>query len=62
MPVFINEMVVRTEVAEPRAASGDGATGQSGAGSAADRQALMEEVARLVREYLERELERLGER
>ena len=61
MPVFINEVVVRTRVLEPLPAASEGC-GQGGRMSQDERAAFMAEIARIVREYMERELDRAGER
>ncbi len=61
MPVFINEVVVRTRVLEPLPAASEG-SGQGGRMSQDERAAFMAEIARIVREYMERELDRAGER
>lgn len=60
MPVFINEMVVVTRVQEPLPPASE-RPGQGGM-TQQERAKLMEEIARIVREYLERELDRAGER
>jgi phenylpyruvate tautomerase PptA (4-oxalocrotonate tautomerase family) len=57
MPVFINEVVIRTSV--------DRAEGQGAATAAPvppDKEALVAEVTRALMDYLERELDRIGER
>lgn len=60
MPVFINEVVIRSNVDRPGMAT----AGQPGsaAGTAVDREALVAEVTRAVLDHLERELDRIGER
>jgi hypothetical protein len=59
MPVFINEVVIRANVERPR-----GTEAQTPAQPAAgpDRAALAAEIRRAVMDYLERELDRIGER
>jgi hypothetical protein len=59
MPVFINEVVIRASV-EP-APKGD-PEDRALAGEPANRQALVEEVKQAIMDYLERELDRIGER
>ena len=61
MPVFINEVVVRTRVQEPLPAAGE-RPGQGSSMTQDERAAFMAEIARIVREYMERELDRAGER
>jgi hypothetical protein len=58
MPVFINEVVIRTSVERPPA----GARAPGPAAVPIDRDALVAEVQQAVRDYLERELDRTGER
>jgi len=60
MPVFINEVVFRGDVQRTRE-TGGGADAAAGA-SPVEREALIAEVTRAVIDYLERELDRVGER
>lgn len=58
MPVFINEVVIRASVERPPAgARAPGPTAES-----IDRDVLVAEVKQAVMDYLERELDRSGER
>jgi hypothetical protein len=59
MPVFINEVVIRTSV--PRA-EGQGAATAAPAAAPPDTDALVAEVTRQLMDYLERQLDRVGER
>jgi len=59
MPVFINEVVIRTSV--PRG-EGQGAATAAPAAGPPDTQALVAEVTRALMDYLERQLDRVGER
>jgi len=59
MPVFINEVVIRTSV--PRA-EGQGAAAAAPAAAMPDKEALVAEVTRALMDYLERQLDRVGER
>lgn len=61
MPVFINEVVFRADLQRARGTS-DAAPGSGNADDPAGRQALIDEVTRAVLDYLEREMERMGER
>jgi hypothetical protein len=61
MPVFINEVVFRGDLQGSRETR-DAAPGGGNAGDPAGRQALIDEVTQAVLDYLERELERMGER
>jgi phenylpyruvate tautomerase PptA (4-oxalocrotonate tautomerase family) len=59
MPVFINEVVIRTSVQQtdrPAAATAGPAV------TAPDKDALVAEVTQAVIDYLERGLDRMGER
>lgn len=58
MPVFINEVVIRANVDRPAASGQDAAAGAE----PLNRDALVAEVMQVVVEYLERELDRIGER
>jgi len=58
VPVFINEVVFRGDVQRRREPGED----DRGATSYADRDALIAEVTEAVIDYLERELDRTGER
>jgi len=60
MPVFINEVVFRGDV-QRADQSGEG-TGTAAITSPALREALIAEVTQAVIDYLERELDRVGER
>ncbi|VVN48654.1 DUF5908 family protein [Pseudomonas fluorescens] len=60
MPVFINEVVIRSTVDQPQSAPGTQPVQPSG--TPVDREALVAEVTRAVIDYMERELERIGER
>ncbi|CDF83980.1 hypothetical protein PKB_2633 [Pseudomonas knackmussii B13] len=60
MPVFINEVVIRSTVDQPLPASGQQPTQTTG--TPVDREALVAEVTQRVIDYLERELDRIGER
>lgn len=59
MPVFINEVVIRTSV--PRA-EGQSAATAAPAAAMPDKEALVAEVTRQLMDYLERQLDRVGER
>jgi phenylpyruvate tautomerase PptA (4-oxalocrotonate tautomerase family) len=59
MPVFINEVVFRGDLQRaPQAGESAGAATLD----AAQREALIAEVTQAVIDYLERELDRIGER
>jgi len=58
MPVFINEVVIRATVDRPPA----GARAPLQTAEPVDRAALVAEVKQAVMDYLERELDRIGER
>ena len=60
MPVFINEVVIRANV--ERAGQPAGAGGAAPAADLPDKRALVAEVTQAVINYLERELDRVGER
>lgn len=60
MPVFINEVVFRGDVQQAREPA-EGADAAMAA-SPAQREALIAEVTQAVIDYLERELDRVGER
>ncbi len=60
MPVFINEVVFRGDVRSAQG-PGDAAPGAPAA-EPANREALIAEVTQAVIDYLERELDRVGER
>lgn len=60
MPVFINEVVFRGDVQRAQE-PGDAVTGAPAA-DPAQREALIAEVTQAVIDYLESELERIGER
>ncbi|MFC5696180.1 DUF5908 family protein [Pseudomonas sp. GCM10022186] len=60
MPVFINEVVIRSTVDQPQPAPG--AQPAQASDTPVDRAALVAEVTRAVIDYLERELDRIGER
>lgn len=62
MPIFIDELVFRGEVAPVPAGGGSERPAGNGEASAADRQALVAEVTEAVIDHLERALERVGER
>ena len=59
MPVFINEVVIRASVEPPPAA---GARAPMPTGEPVNRNLLVAEVKQAVMDYLERELDRSGER
>ncbi|MBI1181876.1 MAG: hypothetical protein GC201_15120 [Alphaproteobacteria bacterium] len=61
MPVFINEVVIRASV-EPAAGRSSAPPGQPAGDEPVDRKALIAEVKQAVMDYLERELDRIGER
>ncbi len=60
MPVFINEVVFRGDVQRAQE-PGDAAT-SAPAADPAKRESLIAEVTQAVIDYLERELDRIGER
>ncbi len=60
MPVFINEVVFRGDVQRARE-PGDAAA-SAAAADPAKREALIAEVTQAVIDYLERELDRVGDR
>ena len=61
MPVFINEVVFRGDVQR----AGDAPAAAPGGGTGFDpatRQQLIDDVTQAVLDYLEREMDRIGER
>jgi hypothetical protein len=61
MPVFINEVVFRGDV-QRAGDKPDPAPGVNAGSGPAARQQLIDEVTRAVLDYLEREMDRIGER
>jgi hypothetical protein len=59
MPVFINEVVFHGDI---QRAQDNGEPASGAAGDPVKREALVAEVTQAVIDYLERELDRIGER